>query len=53
MFPVETEKVLTGKFVAPPAPKAEAKPAVPTGPGKRYSLTIEGKKHDVLVEEMA
>jgi len=53
MFPVETEKVLTGKFVAPPAPKTEAKPAAPTGPGKRYSLTIEGKKHDVLVEELA
>jgi len=53
MFPTETEKVLTGKFVAPPAPKADAKPAVPSGPGKRYSLTIEGKKHEVLVEEVA
>ena len=53
MFPTETEKVLKGEFVAPPAPKAEAKPAAPSGPGKRYSLTIEGKQHDVLVEELA
>ena len=52
MFPTETEKVLKGEFVAPPVPKTDA-PAAPTGPGKRYSLTIEGKKHDVLVEELA
>jgi len=53
MFPVETEKVLKGEFIAPPVPKTEVKPVIPSGPGKRYSLTIEGKKHDVLVEELA
>ena len=53
MFPMETTKVLKGQFVAPAAPKADAKPSAPAGPGKRYSLTIEGKKHDVLVEEVA
>ena len=54
MFPMETEKVLKGRFVAPAAPKPEAKPVASlNGGSKRYALTIEGKKHEVLVEELA
>jgi oxaloacetate decarboxylase alpha subunit/pyruvate carboxylase subunit B len=57
MFPQETEKMLKG--VAPvTAPKAEPpatkSAAAPAGRrnGSRYVLNIDGKRHDVLVEEV-
>jgi len=47
MFPQELTKVLKGTFEAP-APKASA----PVGPKPKLALTINGKRHEVLVEEL-
>lgn len=61
MFPQETEKVLKGEAPAAAAPKTEAAPAPVTtnsspAPdkrnGSRYVLNIDGKRHEVVVEEV-
>jgi oxaloacetate decarboxylase alpha subunit/pyruvate carboxylase subunit B len=48
MFPVETEKILRGEM--PAAPAAPARTGVRP---KKYVMQIEGKKHNVEVEEVA
>jgi oxaloacetate decarboxylase alpha subunit/pyruvate carboxylase subunit B len=63
MFPHETVNLLTGKapkpeIAAAPAktsstPAAGAPKAATNGSNKRFALTIEGKRHEVLVEELA
>ncbi|MFW5873785.1 MAG: pyruvate carboxylase subunit B [Verrucomicrobiota bacterium] len=63
MFPPQLEAHLKGankpkpasKPVEPPKPSAAstaAAPRAPAGPGKRYGLTIDGKRHEVSVEEI-
>lgn len=62
MFPVETEKVLKGIAPAPaPAPAAAAKPAAAAAPSssaqltgrrKEYAMTINGGRHQIVVEEL-
>ena len=63
MFPVEVEKVLIGIAPAPVAKPAEsAAPAVaaatpspdasPTGRRKEYAMTINGSRHQIVVEEL-
>lgn len=52
MFPRELEKLYAPK-TAPAAPvHPAARPAVATGPGRHLSLTIEGIRHEVFVEEV-
>jgi oxaloacetate decarboxylase alpha subunit/pyruvate carboxylase subunit B len=67
MFPQELEKLYKGGAGAPAAPVASSAPkpeikapapAQPVIPGttkkiSRLALTIEGKRHDVSVEELA
>jgi pyruvate/oxaloacetate carboxyltransferase len=54
MFPVETEKFLRGeKPSAPSAPAPAASPAHPGVRPKRYLMHIEGKQHQVEVEEVS
>ncbi len=48
MFPQELTKVLNGTFEAP-TPKS----TTPAGPKPKLALTINGKRHEVLVEEVA
>jgi pyruvate/oxaloacetate carboxyltransferase len=48
MFPVEMEKILRGE--RPAAPAAPARTGVRP---KKYVMQIEGKKHNVEVEEVA
>jgi pyruvate/oxaloacetate carboxyltransferase len=50
MFPVETEKLLRGEK---PAARAAATPERPGAHPKKYVMHIEGKKHNVEVEEVA
>lgn len=61
MFPVETEKVLKGEApaaAAPPKPApapvtTNSSPAVPDKRnGSRYVLNIDGRRHEVVVEEV-
>lgn len=63
MFPVEVEKVLKGIAPAPAPAAAPAKPAAapapatasaskPTGKRKEYAMTINGSRHQIVVEEL-
>jgi pyruvate/oxaloacetate carboxyltransferase len=47
MFPQELTKVLKGTF-EPPTPKTPT----PAGPKPKLALTINGKRHEVVVEEI-
>jgi oxaloacetate decarboxylase alpha subunit/pyruvate carboxylase subunit B len=61
MFPPQLEKHLKGEGPKPAAPKSVAVPAAPppatstptSGPGKKYGLTINGKRVEVGVEEIS
>jgi pyruvate/oxaloacetate carboxyltransferase len=53
MFPVETEKLLRGEKPAAPAPASSATPSRAGARSKKYVMHIEGKKHNVEVEEVA
>jgi pyruvate/oxaloacetate carboxyltransferase len=59
MFPVETEKLLRGEKPAAAAPASAPSPAAKASPArtgarpKKYLMHIEGKKHQVEVEEVA
>jgi oxaloacetate decarboxylase alpha subunit/pyruvate carboxylase subunit B len=61
MFPQETEKVIKGEPPTAAAPKVAPAPATSNGSavpavnirnGSRYTLNIDGKRHEVLVEEV-
>ncbi len=58
MFPLETEKVLKGEakaaVAAQAAPKTETKTKTTNAAnGSRYVLNIDGKRHEVIVEEVS
>jgi hypothetical protein len=50
MFPQQVEALVKPKPTPPPAPAAPPRPA--NGKGKQLFVTLNGRRHDVLVETL-